>query len=89
MYKVIKLITPWKLSIQLKYMPLLAANTDNIRYGKANIPGILPSVAFLSVSFQVALLFYGMFRINLWIAYRQMNKKDTLRSPKQKIPSAT
>lgn len=61
MYKVIKLITPWK----LKYMPLLAANTDNIRYGKANIPGILPSVAFLSVSFQVALLFYGMFRINL------------------------
>ena len=36
-YKVIKLITPWKLSIQLKYMPLLAANTDNIRYGKANI----------------------------------------------------
>ena len=51
--------------------------------------GILPSVVFLSVSFRVALLFYGMFRINLWIAYRQMNKKDTLRSPKQKIPSAT
>ena len=41
MYKVIKLITPWKLSIQLKYMPLLAANTDNIRYGKANIPWYL------------------------------------------------